>query len=308
MEIKKGLISQASLSTKKDSTKLKNCNTFTEEFTEKQTQEVKRIKDLFEGFITIEPVINQDRVKDFKSAYSWIMQTYKPYRNIKPCIANILVNGLSDGWRINAYNIAYECLRVYNGDISKARELIKLYYENSRKKKTRTLSYLLYEFKRVQGSKGFNISCNSLSGSLPCVGNKEICNKIRGIKNKAKGGFNTELLERQKTLCLQRFIDYGYFLRLNKRAINLYFFLLQKTFETGFDTLFISYRELSKGIGVKDLIIAPYLKELQKVNLIAYTPGKPGLGSKIASEIKVLDITGREESRAEALFKEAFKN
>jgi len=50
------------------------------------------------------------------------------------------------------------------------------------------------------------------------------------------------------------------------------------------------------------------LKELQKVNLIAYTPGKPGLGSKIATEIKILDITGRKESRAEALFREAFKN
>jgi hypothetical protein len=120
-----------------------------------------------------------------------------------------------------------------------------------------------------------------------------------------------ELLENQKTLYLKRFIDYGYYLRLSNRAVKIYMFLLQKYFELGFDTLFISYRELAKGIGIKDLggrAIAPYLRELKKVNLIAYKPGKPGLGSNIASEIKVLDITGRAESRAEALFKKAFKS
>ncbi len=36
--------------------------------------------------------------------------------------------------------------------------------------------------------------------------------------------------------------------------------------------------------------------------------GKAGLGSNVATEIKVLDITGRAESRAEKLFKDAFKN
>ena len=117
-----------------------------------------------------------------------------------------------------------------------------------------------------------------------------------------------ELVENQKALYLRRFIDYGYNLRLSKRAVDIYFFLLQKFFETGFDTLFISYRELAKGSKTEYQHIARYLKELQKVNLIAYTPGKPGLGSKIASEIKVLDITGRAESRAEALFKKAFKS
>jgi hypothetical protein len=83
---------------------------------------------------------------------------------------------------------------------------------------------------------------------------------------------------------------------------------LQKYFELGFDTLFISHRELAKGSKTEYQHITEYLKELKKVNLIAYTPGKPGLGSNIASEVKIIDITGRTESRAEGLFKEAFKN
>ena len=288
----------------------KKINTLTEEFTEKQTQEVKRIKDLFEGSLTIEPVISEDKQKDFKSAYSWIMQTYKPYHNIKPCIANVLVNGLSDGWRVNSPGVAYECLRIFDFDLSKAWELMKLYYENSGKRKGRTLAHLRGALKWVYLHKDFKLKCDRLSREIPCIGSKEICYNIRGIhKTKAKGGFNNmELLENQKALYLKRFIDYGYNLRLSKRAVDIYFFLLQRYFELGFDTLFISQRELSKGIGVKDLHISEYLKELKRENLIAYTPGKPGLGSKIASEIKVLDITGRKESRAEALFKEVFKN
>jgi hypothetical protein len=194
--------------------------------------------------------------------------------------------------------------------MSKAWELMGLYFENSSKKKTRTLAHLRSKLtkavrERLRYSK---LTCNFLSHILPCVGSKEICYKIRGIKTKKGGYSNMELAENQKALYLKRFIDYGYYLRLSKRAVDIYFFLLQRYFELGFDTLFISYKELSKGIGVKDLHISEYLKELQKINLIAYTPGKPGLGSNIASEIKVLDITGRKESKAETLFKEAFKN
>jgi hypothetical protein len=298
----------------KNSTELKICNTFTEEFTEKQTQEVKLIKDLFEGSIDIipsiiEPVIREDKQKDFKSAYSWIMQTYKPYHNIKPCIANVLVNGLSDGWRVNSPGVAYECLRVFDFDLSKAGELAKLYFENSRKSKRRTLAHLRGALKWVYLHRDFKLKCERLSREIPCIGSKEICYKIRGIHKSNKGGYsNMELAENQKALYLRKFLDYGYFLRLSKRAMNIYFFLLQKYFEFGFDTLFISYRELAKGSKTEYQHIAEYLKELQKVNLIFYTPGKPGLGSKIASEIKVLDITGRKESRAEALFKEVFKN
>jgi len=298
----------------KNSTELKICNTFTEEFTEKQTQEVKLIKDLFEGSIDIipsiiEPVIREDKQKDFKSAYAYVMQTYKPYHNIKPCIANVLVNGLSDGWRVNSPGIAFECLRVFDFDLSKAGELAKLYFENSRKSKRRTLAHLRGALKWVYLHRDFKLKCDRLSREIPCIGSKEICYNIRGIhKTKAKGGFNNmELLENQKALYLKRFIDYGYFLRLSKRAMNIYFFLLQKYFELGFDTLFISYRELAKGSKTEYQHIAEYLKELQKVNLIFFTPGKPGR-SKIASEIKVLDITGRKENRAEALFKELFKN
>jgi len=117
-----------------------------------------------------------------------------------------------------------------------------------------------------------------------------------------------ELLDRQKGLYLKRLLDYGYYLRLSNRAMKLYLFLLQKTFETGFDTLFISHRELAKGIGIKDRVINPYLQELKTEDLITYTPGKAGLGSKIATEIKVIDITGRAESKSEVLFKESFKN
>ena len=279
----------------------------------KQTQEVKQILSIFEGSVTgIEPVVSEAKQKDFKSAYAWIMQTYKPYHNIKPCIARVLLSGVINGWRINAPFVAFECLRVFDFDISKAEELMKLYYKNSEKKKRRTLKYLQENLKWVLLKMHTRrIRCESVSRLIPCIGSKEICNKIRGI-HRTKGGFNNmELLENQKALYLKRFIDYGYYLRLSNRAVKIYMFLLQKYFELGFDTLFISYRELAKGIGIKDLggrAIAPYLRELKKVNLIAYKPGKPGLGSNIASEIKVLDITGRAESRAEALFKKAFKS
>jgi hypothetical protein len=283
---------------------LKKSNT-----SEKQTQEVERIQDLFEGsIISIEPIISEDKQKAFKSAYSWIMLTYKPYHNIKPCIANVLINGLSDGWRVNSPSVAYECLRVFDFDFSKAWELMELYYKNSSKKKTRTLAHLKGALKWVYSHRDFKVKCERLSREIPCVGSKEICYKIRGI-HKAKGGFNNmELLENQKALYLKRFVEYGHFLRLSKQAMNIYFFLLQKYFELGFDTLFISHREIAKSINDYQPNIGKYLKELKKENLIAYTPGKPGLGSNIASEIKVLDITGRKESRAEALFNELFRN
>jgi hypothetical protein len=258
------------------------------------------------------PVIREENLKAFKSAYSYIMNTYRPLHNIKPCIANVLVNGLIDGWRVNSPGIAFECLRVFDFDMSKAFELMKLYYENSFKKKSRTLAHLRGALKWVFIHKDFKLKCERLSRELPCMGSKEICYKIRGIGSKTKGGYsNMELLENQKALYLKRFLEYGYFLRLSNRAVKIYMFLLQRYFELGFDILFISYRELAKGINVKDLggrAIAPYLKELKRENLIAYTPGKPGLWSNIASEIKILDITGRKESRAEALFNELFKN
>lgn len=287
---------------------LKKSNTL--KLTEEQTQEVKQVKDLFEGSLIIAPVIPEYKQKDFKGAYAYIMQTYRPYHNIKPCIANILLNGLSDGWRVNSPGIAFECLRVFDFDLSKAFELMKLYYESSFKKKSRSLAHLKGALKWVFLHRDFKLKCERLSKEIPCIGDKSICYKIRGIGSKTKGG-NMELLENQKALYLKRFIDYGYILRLSSRATKIYFFLLQKYFETGFDTLYMAQRELAKGIGIKFYgwySITPYLKELKKINLIFYTPGKAGLGSNIASEIKVLDITGRKESRAEKLFKEAFKN
>ena len=90
--------------------------------------------------------------------------------------------------------------------------------------------------------------------------------------------------------------------------MKLYFFLLEKYFNSDFEVLYISQREMAKGIGIKDLIISPYLRELSREGLIAYVSGKAGLGSNKATEIKLIDITGRTESRADMLLAEAFKN
>jgi hypothetical protein len=274
------------------------------ELTEKQAQEVKKILDVFEGSLTIYPVIREEKQKDFKSAYAFIMQTYKLQKNVSLCVANILVNGIIDGWRQALPSVARECMRVCNGDMEKALSLMSLFLKNSGYKKRRIFADIKSALKWVKLDK--KMSCEYISKHLPCIG-KELCYKIRGIGSKAKGG-DMELAQNQKALYLNRLLDYGYFLRLSNRAIKIYTFLLQKVFTSGFDILFITNRELGRGIGVKDLHISEYLKELAKENLIAYTPGKAGLGSKTANEIKVLDITGRAESRAEALFKEAFKN
>ena len=91
--------------------------------------------------------------------------------------------------------------------------------------------------------------------------------------------------------------------------MRLYFFLLEKYFNSDFEVLYISQREMAKGIGTtKYLKIKPYLKELSREGLIAYVSGKAGLGSNKATEIKLIDITGRTENRADILFTEAFKN
>jgi len=96
------------------------------EFSEEQAKGIEQILNIFEGSFEIEPVISQNKLRDFKSPYSYIMQTYKLTKNIKPCIAYTLVNGLADGWRTNSISIAFECLRVCEQDISKAWELMKL--------------------------------------------------------------------------------------------------------------------------------------------------------------------------------------
>lgn len=281
---------------------LKNCNT------EQELQNIQKIKDLFEGSLEFIPVISEDKQKDFRSAYAYIMQAYKLEKNIKPCVAYTLINGLADGWRVNALNIAYECLRASNGNYNKALALLRLYLENSAKKKTRTLSHLEGALHWILRHKDFKISCNFLSGALPCVGSKEACDKIRGIKHKARRGFDMELSRNQKALYLRNFIENGHNLRLSKRASDIYFFLLQKTFEANFETLFVSYEEIARGIGIKDRLIKPYLEELKRENLIAFTLGKSGRGSKVATEIKVLDITGQAENKAEKLFQEVFNN
>ena len=275
-------------------------------FLKSSISQIIQIANIFEGSIEIEPSISEDRVKDFRGAYSYIMQTYKPYKNIKPCIAYVLLNGVSDGWRVNSISIAYECLRVYNGDLNKAFELAKLYYENSYKKPSRTLQHLRGALYWISRKKGFKVSCNYLSANLVCIGSKEKCNEIRGIKKGRSGGM--ELLNNQKASYLKRFTDFGYYLRLTPRAMRLYFFLLEKYFNSDFEVLYISQREMAKGIGIKDLIIKPYLKELARESLIAYVSGKPGLGSNKATEIKLIDITGRTENRADMLLAEAFKN
>lgn len=109
---------------------------------EKNIQKILKIADILgvdESSITIESVEpGKDKIKDFQSAYSYIMTQYKPIHNIKPCIANVLVNGVDDGWRTSSWMVAYECLRVYDFDLVQAWNLAKLYFENSYKKKDRT--------------------------------------------------------------------------------------------------------------------------------------------------------------------------
>jgi hypothetical protein len=315
-------------------------NSIESKLTEKQVKAIQSIKDLFEGsVVSIEPVIkepvideptlnvienpakeniviepvisvSESKIKDFRSAYSLIMQKYKPNHNIKPCIAYVLVNGISDGWRRNAPAVAYECLRVFDRDMSKAWELLKLYYENSMKKRTRTLSHLSEALKWVYLHKEFKVSCSKLSREMPCVGDKNICYNIRGIRKSDRGNTegNIELFENQKLLYFNRFIDHGYFLTLTGKAVKIYLFLLQKYFKEGFNTLFLSYRELAKATRTEYQHIATYLKELKKANLISYIPGKTQGKERKATEIKLLDITGRNENRAEAIFKQLFRN
>jgi len=268
------------------------------------------INDITTKQTTVEPTIEiaGNRYKAFQSAYGYIMQVYKPDRNIKPCISYVLVNGIKDGWRTNAIAVAYECLRVFNFDKEKAWNLLKLYYENSYKKKRRNLPHLRYAMNWVLEHRDFKVSCNVLSSNLPCIGSKEACYKLRGIGTRKKNyrEQNQQLLNNQRLLLYDRVNDKKYFRKLSPRAYQLYILLLNRYFKAGFDMLFISYRELAKGIGIKyagGLTIAPYLKELKKAGLIYYKTGKAGLGSKVATEIKVLDITGRRENNAERLFR-----
>ena len=265
------------------------------------------INDIATKQTIVEPTIELagNRYKAFQSAYGYIMEVYKPNRNIKPCIAYVLVNGIKDGWRNNAIAVAYECLRVYNFNKDKAWNLLQLYYENSYKKKRRNLAHLRYAMNWVLEHKNFKVSCSVLSSNLPCIGSKEACYKLRGIGTRKKNykEQNQQLLNNQRLLLYDRVNGKKYFKKLSPRAYQLYILLLNRYFKAGFDMLFISYRELAKGIGDYYQHIEGYLKQLKKAGLIYYKPGKPGLGSKIATEIKILDITGRKENNAERLFK-----
>ena len=275
-----------------------------------ELEELARIFDEhFEGstIVSIEEEekvsISENKIKDFKNAYSYIMSQYKLVHNIKPCIAYVLVNGIADGWRRNAPAIAFECLRVFDRDIDKAWQLLQLYYLNSFKKKSRTISHLSGALKWIYKHTEFKISCDRLSREIPCIGDKHICNKIRGIQKGVSS--NAELLENQKLLYLNRFIEYEYFLKLSGKAVKIYLFLLDKYFKEGFDTLYIPYRELAKETKTEYQHIPTYLKELQKANLISYTPGKTL--RRIATKIKLLDTTGRKKNRVEKLFKQIFE-
>lgn len=283
---------------------------------EQSIQKISKVADILgidESSLTIEVEAvepNKEKIKDFQSAYAYIMTQYKPNHNIKPCIAYVLVNGINDGWRVSSWMVAYECLRVYDFDLAKAWNLAKLYLENSYKKKNRNLKHLDGAFRWVLRNKSIKISCDKLSKYLPCVGSREACNMIRGIKNN-KGGNNMELLQNQKALYLNRFINYGYNLKLSKKAIDTYFFLLQKAFMTGFGTLYVSHREIAKGINDYYQHIKDYLDELQDANLITYKAGsskgiieKGNKKCRIASTIKLIDITGRAENKANMLYEQ----
>jgi hypothetical protein len=282
-------------------------------------EKLQELGDIFEGSIVeVKPSISQERIKDFQSAYAYIMQTYKPNHSIKPCIAYVLVNGLADGWRVSAYMVAYECLRVFDWDIAKASELFKLYLENSQKKKTRTWRHLQGALNWVLRVKP-KISCQKLSLNLPCIGDRQACNDIRGIRKTQGNKYESfELAKNQITLLRDRLFTEGYIDKISKRALSIYAYLLQKYQWSGFDRLFISYDELAKALkdsqkGSNNVL--PYLKELQKLGLISFKRGSAkgvivkanGKKSRIATEIKILDTTKRVKNRAEELFKEMFK-
>jgi len=292
-----------------------------EDYTTKSKQ-IQEIANIFEGSVVgVEPLIPEERIKDFQSAYAYIMQTYKPNHNIKPCVAYVLLNGIPDGWRTNAYLVVFECLRVYDGDVEKASELIKLYLDSSQKKKTRTWKHLEGAIKWVQKTKP-KISCQKFSYSLGCVGSKDVCNTIRGIKhsessNKYK---NLGFAKNQITSLWDRLLDLdnGYLKKMSIRSVVLYAYILNRYWTSGFDTLYISYKEFAKALGDKKVgshNILPYLRELQKLGFIAFKSGsakgiikKPnGKKARIATEIKVLDITKRAKNRANELFEELFK-
>lgn len=269
-------------------------------------QESNQDKDFWAILDEVKKEVDDDRVKKFQSAHSYVMGVYHPKKNIKPCIAYVLLNGLQDGWRVNSISIAYECLRVYDFDFEKAFRLGLLYLQNSNKKKDRTREHLRSAFNWVIRHKDFRLSCNELSKRIPCIGDKEKCYKIRGIRRCKVMDFN--LIENQRNLYLTRLIDYGYIYKLSKGAVRTYIFLLTKKFMTGFDTLYLSYVDISKGTGYKSIRhIKDYLKELQKEGLIRVKRiGKKGINPKIATEIRILDLTGRVIDNSENLFRKAF--
>ena len=239
------------------------------------------------------PLVTEDRVlRDFKEAYTFIMREFKLKHSIKPCVASMLYYGVMDGWKTLLYPVTYEVLRVVDWDRGKAEEILRLYLENSPSKSGRNwgrierqINYTLRKKDRLK------LPCRFIMEYFACVG-KEECNNIRGMRRKGKMNEEERRLfeNQQRNAYLNRIINSGVYAKLSPQALKIYTYLVDKKFLTGFDTLYVTYRELSRVLGKRKADIKKYLEELRENMLIVYVVGRDKQSEKKATEVTILDM------------------
>lgn len=219
---------------------------------------------------------NYQDVRGFQEAYNFVMVRYKLTHSIKPCVAYVLVNEMLDGWQRAKEIVVFEALRVVDGDVEKAKELLKPFYEiNKNIKKSRTWADIEAQIRYEKRKRTSKKSCEYISGTLLCVGCKSLCYQIRGICSKKINEekireANKVIRENQVNLLLKRVLDEGLNLKLSKKALDLYLYLVKLYELTGYRTLFLSYKRITKEVGIKQSRVKKYLDELKEYQLITY--------------------------------------
>ncbi|HON83503.1 MAG TPA: hypothetical protein P5513_07370 [Candidatus Diapherotrites archaeon] len=252
------------------------------------------------------PITEIPKTKDeeFKNAYHFIMKTFDLKHSIKPCIAVLLVYGVKENWKTLLYPIVYEVLRVTDWDREKAKEILKLYLDNSPPKKGRTFRRIENQIEYTIRKKDIlKISCQFIGNYMSCL--KEKCYEIRGKNRRCK--VKSDLLEesferdRERNRYLNMLFNSGLVYKLTPQAQRIYSYLVDKKVLTGYDVLYVTYPELSQIIKKKDVKIKKYLEELKQNSLILYKIGeKKGIKNiNKATEIIVLDIYKSELERVE---------
>lgn len=262
-----------------------------------------------------ESTLNFQDVRGFQEAYNFVMVRYKLTHSIKPCVAYVLVNEMLDGWQRAKEIVVFEALRVVDGDIEKAKELLKPFYEiNKNIKKSRTWADVEAQIRYEKRKRTSKKSCEYISGLLNCVGCKSLCYQIRGLCGKKESKekireANKVIRENQAHLLLRRVLDEGLNLKLSKKALDLYFYLVKLYELLGYRTLFLSYKRITKEVGIKQSRIKKYLDELKKYQLITYEipkkkerVNKNGVKYLKVSEITLLGLTKEPKNQFQDYF------